>query len=71
MENNKPTSRLSGDIKIGNANKPLDFTQSIEYYEMVSQRLEAFMIEYDIDKIDVGWSRNALIDEFNQNNSRQ
>jgi hypothetical protein len=45
---------LVGDVRSNHPTNP-------EYFETVLRLLEEFMIEHHIDKIDVGWSRDAVL----------
>lgn len=45
---------LVGDIKING-------TPNAEYYETVLRLLQDFMIEHDIDRIDISWSRRGIL----------
>lgn len=55
------SSRLAGDIKCANPRNP-------EYCETIMRQLEEFMIEHDLDKIDIGWSRSGMLKATHSNN---
>lgn len=48
------TCSLVGDVRTTNPSNP-------EYFETILRELEEFMIHHSIDKIDVSWSRKAII----------
>jgi hypothetical protein len=54
-------SNLIGDIRFSNDK------MTPELFEKLLMDLEELMVKYEVDKIDIGWSRNKLLNIYKRN----